>query len=142
VTPHVAVSLLGPVQAHTAAGLVSVAGAKLQALLALLALAAPRPVSDDRLIDELWGDDQPAKPANALQAQISQLRRVIGRDAVVREGSGYALSSISYFATATCSSSTTWQINYVGDKQDYRRFDVADKKIRQHVYWVGFESEE
>ena len=91
-TPHVAVSLLGPIQAHTAAGLVSVAGAKLQALLALLALAAPRPVSDDRLIDELWGDDQPAKPANALQAQVSQLRRVLGRDAVVREGSGYALS--------------------------------------------------
>jgi predicted ATPase/DNA-binding SARP family transcriptional activator len=70
-----------------------VAGPKLQALLALLALSAPRPVSDHRLIDELWGDDQPAKPTNALQAQVSQLRRVLGRDTVVREPSGYALAA-------------------------------------------------
>jgi len=88
----VGVSLLGPVLVHTAAGWAPVAGVKLQALVAMLALAAPRPVSDDRLIDELWGDDQPAKPANALQAQVSQLRRVLGPGAVARQASGYALA--------------------------------------------------
>ena len=68
-----------------------VAGVKLQSLLALLALAAPHAVSDDRLIEELWGDDQPANPANALQALVSHLRRLLGRDVVARQGPGYVL---------------------------------------------------
>ena len=87
----VTVALLGPIAVHTVSAWVPVAGVKLQTLLALLALSTPRPVSDDRLIEELWGDEQPAKPANALQAQVSQLRRVLGPDVVTREGSGYAL---------------------------------------------------
>ena len=68
-----------------------VAGTGLQALLAMLALAVPNSVSDDRLIDELWGDEQPGHPGNALQAKISQLRRSLGRDTVVRKNSGYLL---------------------------------------------------
>ena len=88
----VVVSLLGPTEVDFGAGPVPIVGAKIQALLALLALAAPRPVSDDRLIDELWGDEQPLKPANALQAQVSQLRRLLGRDTVIRAGSGYLLA--------------------------------------------------
>ena len=87
----VRVSLVGAVAVHTEAGSRPVAGAKLQALLALLALAVPNPVSDDRLLEELWGDDQPSNPTNALQAQVSQLRRLVGRDLVVRRGPGYAL---------------------------------------------------
>ena len=50
-----------------------------------------RPVSADRLIDQLWGDGQTAKPANALQAQIVQLRRTLGASAIVTSESGYAL---------------------------------------------------
>jgi DNA-binding SARP family transcriptional activator len=68
-----------------------VAGGKLQSLLAMLALAVPHAVSDDRLVDELWGDDPPAKPVNALQALVSTLRRLLGGGAVVREGAGYVL---------------------------------------------------
>ena len=49
------------------------------------------PVSADRLIDQLWGDGQTAKPANALQAQIVQLRRTLGASAIVTSESGYAL---------------------------------------------------
>ena len=88
----VAVSLLGPIEVDDGSGPCPVAGAKLQALLAMLALAVPYPVSDDRLIDELWGDDQPGNPANALQAQVSHLRRMFGREAVVRAVSGYVLA--------------------------------------------------
>ena len=69
----------------------AVAGVKLQSLLALLALAAPHTVSDDRLIEELWGDEQPGNPANALQALASHLRRLLGRDVVARQGPGYVL---------------------------------------------------
>ena len=84
-------SLLGPVSVTRDGTRRPVAGTKLQSLLALLALAVPHTVSDDRLLEELWGDEQPAKPANALQALVSTLRRLLGRDAVARQGSGYAL---------------------------------------------------
>src|SRR4051812_9881188 len=81
----VEVLLLGPIEARRGGETIALAGSKLQALVALLALAAPHSVSDDRLIDELWGDASLANPANALQAQVSQLRRVLGRDAVTRQ---------------------------------------------------------
>ena len=70
---------------------IPVRGAKQRALLALLALNRGAPVSADRLIDQLWGDGQTAKPANALQAQIVQLRRTLGASAIVTSESGYAL---------------------------------------------------
>ncbi|MGD0747533.1 MAG: BTAD domain-containing putative transcriptional regulator [Acidimicrobiales bacterium] len=70
---------------------IPVRGAKQRALLALLALNRGNPVSADRLIDQLWGDGQTANPANALQAQIGQLRRTLGTSAIVTSESGYAL---------------------------------------------------
>ena len=70
---------------------IPIRGAKQRALLALLALSRGRPVSADRLIDQLWGDAQTAKPANALQAQIVQLRRTLGASAIVTSEAGYAL---------------------------------------------------
>ena len=71
---------------------VPVRGAKQRALLALLALQRGRPVSADRLIDVLWGDGQAANPANALQAQIGQLRRTFGAAAILTSEAGYALA--------------------------------------------------
>ena len=70
---------------------IPVRGAKQRALLALLALNRGNPVSADRLIDQLWGEGQTTKTANALQAQIAQLRRTLGASAVVTSESGYAL---------------------------------------------------
>ena len=87
----VRVSLLGPFEVRAEGRVTAVAGVKLQSLLAQLALAVPHAVSDDRLVEELWGDDQPANPANALQALVSHLRRLLGRDAVARLGAGYVL---------------------------------------------------
>ncbi|HEY1618192.1 MAG TPA: BTAD domain-containing putative transcriptional regulator [Streptosporangiaceae bacterium] len=71
---------------------VPVRGTRLRALLALLALQRGQPVSADRLIDALWGDGQAANPANALQAQIGQLRRTFGAAAIVTTEAGYALA--------------------------------------------------
>ena len=85
-------SLCGPLEVRTAAGTTSIPGLKLQALLALLAFSAPRPVSDSRLIAEVWRDEPLSNPANSLQAQILILRRLLGRDVVVRQGAGYALA--------------------------------------------------
>jgi LuxR family transcriptional regulator, maltose regulon positive regulatory protein len=70
-----------------------VRGAKQRALLALLALRPGQPVSADRLIDVLWSDGQAAHPANALQAQIGQLRRTFGPAAIVTTEAGYVLDA-------------------------------------------------
>ena len=86
------VGLLGGVEVRYAEAPVVITGAKLKAIVAMLALGAPHPVSADRLIDELWGDEPPAHPTNALQGQISALRRLLGRDAVELRGPGYVLA--------------------------------------------------
>jgi predicted ATPase/DNA-binding SARP family transcriptional activator len=87
------VRLFGELEAVAAGGPVPVRGAKLRALLALLALRPGQPVSADKLIDVLWGDGQAANPANALQAQIGQLRRALGAAAVRTTEAGYALDA-------------------------------------------------
>jgi predicted ATPase len=71
---------------------VPIRGAKQRALLALLALHRGKPVGADRLIDLLWEDGQSANPANALQAQIGQLRRSLGAAAILTTEAGYALA--------------------------------------------------
>ena len=77
------VRLFGQLEAADGGVALAVRGAKQRALLALLALHRGEPVSADRLIDVLWGGRQAAKPANALQAQIGQLRRTLGAGAIV-----------------------------------------------------------
>ncbi|MFI1782036.1 AfsR/SARP family transcriptional regulator [Streptomyces rubiginosohelvolus] len=64
---------------------------KVRALLADLLAHGGGPVSADRLIHDLWGDAPPGNPVGALQAKVSQLRRVLGRDRVVRQPPGYRL---------------------------------------------------
>src|ERR1035438_3022588 len=86
------VRLFGELEAVAEGVPVPVRGAKQRALLALLALQRGRPVSADRLIDVLWGDGQAANPANALQAQIGQLRRTFGAAAILTSEAGYALA--------------------------------------------------
>lgn len=55
-----------------------IAGAKLRALLALLALNAGRVVPTDQIVDALWGEDPPPGVRNGLQALISKLRKSLG----------------------------------------------------------------
>jgi DNA-binding SARP family transcriptional activator len=87
------VRLFGELQAEHAGVPVPVRGAKQRALLALLALRPGQPVSAGRLIDVLWGEGQVAHPANALQAQIGQLRRTLGPAAILTTDAGYALDA-------------------------------------------------
>src|ERR1700749_2301126 len=83
------VRLFGELEAEHAGVPVPVRGAKQRALLAL---QPGQPVTADRLIDVLWGDGQAAHPANALQAQVGQLRRAFGPAAIVTTEAGYALA--------------------------------------------------
>ncbi|MFD0820834.1 TIM barrel protein [Micromonospora zhanjiangensis] len=72
--------VLGPIEVRGAGGqVVPVGGPRLRALLALLLLDAGRVVGTDRLIDGVWGTDPPAGDVgNALQSQVSRLRRALG----------------------------------------------------------------
>ncbi|MFE0130817.1 BTAD domain-containing putative transcriptional regulator [Streptomyces sp. NPDC059037] len=91
--------VLGPLAVWTADGRpVVVPGLKTRALLADLLIHEGRPVSADRLIDDLWGEGEyPGNPSAALQSKIWQLRRVLedaepgGRELVRLQGNGYLL---------------------------------------------------
>src|SRR5246127_2868477 len=85
--------LFGELEALDGGVPVPVRGAKQRALLALLALQRGQPVGADRLIDPLGGAGQAANPANALQAQIGQLRRTLGPAAILTTEAGYALAA-------------------------------------------------
>ncbi|EST33369.1 hypothetical protein M878_12990 [Streptomyces roseochromogenus subsp. oscitans DS 12.976] len=84
--------MLGPLAVWDDEGVaVRVPEAKVRTLLADLLAHDGGPVSADRLIHDLWGDSPPGRPAGALQAKVSQLRRVLGRDRVVHQPAGYRL---------------------------------------------------
>ena len=95
--------LFGELEAAAEGVPVPVRGAKQRALLALLALQPGQPVSADRLIDVLWGDGQASNPANALQAQIGQLRRTFGATAIRTSPAGYALAAGPMMSTSSAS---------------------------------------
>ena len=90
--------ILGPLTVTTDDGeAVVVPGAKVRVLLADLLAHRGRVVSADRLIEDLWGDDAPARPGAALQVRVSQLRKALNdaepgaRDLIESQPPGYRL---------------------------------------------------
>jgi hypothetical protein len=72
--------------------------AKQRAVLALLILHAPEPVSTERLVDECWGECPPTTAQHAVQVYVSGIRKLLHaasggvHDVVVRTSpSGYML---------------------------------------------------
>ncbi|GGP75902.1 AfsR/SARP family transcriptional regulator [Streptomyces sindenensis] len=72
---------------------VTLGGARLRALLTVLALRPGRTVPAGHLVDEVWGGDPPADAAGALQALVGRLRRALGRGAVESVAGGYRLAA-------------------------------------------------
>ncbi|HZO79740.1 MAG TPA: BTAD domain-containing putative transcriptional regulator [Solirubrobacteraceae bacterium] len=88
--------ILGPIEVVHNGKLVALRAARQRAVVGLLVLNSPRPVSPDRLVDELWGDHPPRSALHAIQVYISEIRTVLrteaGSDSAVRtSSSGYAL---------------------------------------------------
>jgi DNA-binding SARP family transcriptional activator len=83
--------ILGPLEVVDETGVKPLGGVKQRAVLALLVLEAPRPVSTDRLIDALWGEQPPRTAQTSLQNFISQLRKLISPEVLVTKAPGYAL---------------------------------------------------
>lgn len=84
--------MLGPVRISGGDAPSDVPSDKHRRILALLALRCPAPVNADALIDLVWGDTLPAKPATALQIQISRLRKLLPAGAIETMDSGYRLA--------------------------------------------------
>jgi DNA-binding SARP family transcriptional activator len=73
-------AILGPIELCDGERRVAVRGQRQLALLALLLLNANRALSNDRLIDALWGGLRPAGALKRLQAAILRLRRALDGD--------------------------------------------------------------
>ncbi|MEV1000166.1 BTAD domain-containing putative transcriptional regulator [Nonomuraea sp. NPDC050202] len=85
--------VLGPLAVWRADGdPVAVGGPRPRALLAMLLLDAGRLVSVERLIDGQYGDRPPSGAANAVQAQVSRLRRQLPAELIEFHGTGYRLA--------------------------------------------------
>jgi DNA-binding SARP family transcriptional activator len=90
---RVRVVVLGPTRALIDGSPVALGGPRQRAVLARLAVEPGVAVTDDRLVDDLWGDDAPPSVIVTLQGYVSGLRRALGDPSViVRRGSGYALA--------------------------------------------------
>ncbi|MFE3446577.1 BTAD domain-containing putative transcriptional regulator [Nocardia sp. NPDC059180] len=87
------IGILGPLEVRTeSGGSIEVPGARLRALLIALALEPGRAVSKAKLVDWIWGEQPPADAANALQALVSRLRRVLPDGSLDVQPGGYRLA--------------------------------------------------
>ena len=64
---------------------------KQRMLLAALLLRPNEVVSNDELIDALWGEQPPERAAKSLQVYVWRLRKLLGRDVLQTRPPGYAL---------------------------------------------------
>jgi predicted ATPase/DNA-binding SARP family transcriptional activator len=87
------IALLGPLQVRDEGGRpVHVGGRQLRVLLTLLALNAGRVVSAGQMAGQIWPDDPPGNPGNALQTLVSRLRSAGFRDVIESHPAGYRLA--------------------------------------------------
>jgi DNA-binding SARP family transcriptional activator len=84
--------VVGPLEVVGANGPVRLGRGKRRALLAALLIHANEVVSQDRLIEALWGERPPAPPRTALQVLVSDLRKEFGAEILLTQPAGYVLT--------------------------------------------------
>src|SRR5512145_2468034 len=87
-------AVLGPLRVRSDDGAPEPRVGAQHGLLAVLLTSPNVAISDDRLIDELWGEDPPASARHLLQVYASELRGILGQaegPRILRDGNGYAL---------------------------------------------------
>jgi DNA-binding SARP family transcriptional activator len=85
------VRILGPFHLEDGGRQITIGGVRQRAVLADLMLHANEVVPSELLLVDLWGEDSPLSAANALQAAISRLRRVLPPGRLMTTGPGYML---------------------------------------------------
>ena len=84
--------ILGPLEVEEDGRQVPLGGEKQRALLALLLLSRGRPVSTDRLIEEVWSGRPPATALKSVQVYVTRLRRALGDGRIITRSRGYELA--------------------------------------------------
>ncbi len=72
--------ILGPLEVVGETGVLDVGGPRVRLLLALLLVHGGETASADRLVDELWDADPPARARHALATTVYRLREALGTD--------------------------------------------------------------
>src|SRR5215468_10443796 len=85
------IRILGPFHVEDGGQQITIGGVRQRAVLADLLLHANEVVPSEQLLVDLWGEDTPPSAANALQAAISRLRRVLPPSRLTTTGPGYML---------------------------------------------------
>jgi predicted ATPase/DNA-binding SARP family transcriptional activator len=86
------VRVLGALELERAGHPVQLGSPLQRRLLTRLVIAHGAPVSVERLIEELWGEDPPTSATNTLQSHVTRLRSALGdRDVIVTRPPGYGL---------------------------------------------------
>jgi len=106
--------LLGLLEVDDDGDAVELPRGKERALLAVLLLNANEPVSSDRLIDHLWGEQPPANAAKTVQVYVSRLRKAIGAAELQTTPGGYVLAA-------------------AGEQVDVRRFERLAREGRAQL---------
>jgi DNA-binding SARP family transcriptional activator len=83
--------ILGPLEVVRGGASLPLGGPKHRALLALLILHADRVVSNDQIVESLWGESPPRAPSGSIQNSISHLRKVLGAERLATKTPGYVL---------------------------------------------------
>src|SRR5206468_9824174 len=84
--------ILGSLEVSAGGVSLPVSGRNPRSVLTFLLLRANEPVSAERLITEIWGEHPPPAAKAALQNAVSQLRKTLGPDVLLRRPTGYMLS--------------------------------------------------
>ncbi|WP_199823213.1 winged helix-turn-helix domain-containing protein, partial [Kitasatospora sp. MY 5-36] len=82
-------TVLGPLRGWRDGGELVLGSPQQRSLLLALLLRANHPVSTGQLVDDLWGDDPPAKPSAVIRTYVHRLRRVLGPAAPTTLSGGY-----------------------------------------------------
>lgn len=87
--------VLGPIEAYADGAPIPVGGPKPRTMLALLAVHAGRVVSQEQLVDAVWGEEPPEQARAAVYTYVSTLRRAFAdeADVISRNGGGYLLAA-------------------------------------------------
>src|SRR4051794_12028477 len=83
--------ILGPLEVSDGTGVVPLAQGRQRLLLAVLLVHANEAISNDRLIDALWGEEPPPTAARSLHNLVSSLRKSLPGGDLETRGHGYLL---------------------------------------------------
>ncbi|MGW3351330.1 BTAD domain-containing putative transcriptional regulator [Nonomuraea rubra] len=86
-------SVLGPVRAWRGGVEVDAGSPQQRLVLAVLLAAGGRVVSQDQLLDAVWGESRPRSAVGTLRTYVSRLRAALGAEVIASTGSGYALTA-------------------------------------------------